>query len=121
MKTLKIQKLPNENQALQSILAHNKEDFNKDEIYVKINNTTVYKSIATNEIEKGFIGISAILRNHLLLTIPGITTISSHKPQENLLTDISIKISTYGKYKNVISLHEDELKEKRVVQGRLQL
>jgi vesicle-fusing ATPase len=110
----KVTKLSSNAQSLENILIHNKSDFNnKTEVYLRINDIVVYKSIADNSVGKGFIGMSGVVRNKLILDLVTDTvTVSEYKPKPQILKNMTIKIATFSKNKNIISLHEDEIKEK---------
>ena len=113
MTTFKLRRLLNELQALDNSLTHNKDDFKgQSKIYVKINNNVVYPSTSNVEVEKGYIGISSIIRTKLQVGLTDTVTITEHKIQPNLLNDIGIKVSMHNKNKNIFSLHEDELKDR---------
>lgn len=114
MNTFKVKKILNNTLASSNVLTHNKNDFSgKTELYLKINDTVMYKSVATGDTEKGFVGMGGIIRNKLLLNPTTDTvTIVEHKPKPIMVNIVTIKIAMFNKNKNIISLHEDEIKEK---------
>ena len=113
MSVFKLKRLLNETHAFDNTLKHNKDDFkNNNKIYARINNSVTYLSIADNGVEKGSICISGIMRTKLQLSMTDTIVIHMQKPETNLLNEISIRVSIHNKTKNIISIHEDELKEK---------
>jgi len=114
MSLFKVKRLLNENQAFENSLTHSKDDFKgQKKVYVKLNNNVIYPSNVSPEIEKGSLGISAIIRTKLQLALSDSVNVTECKLQTNLLSDITIKVTTHNKNKNtIISLHEDEIKDK---------
>ena len=111
MSVFKITKTLNNAYAYKNALVHNKNDFNgKNELHLKINNT-VYPSIA-NSIEQHTIGIGNIIRTQLQLKENDLTQVTEYILKNNILNELSIKITIINKTKNIISLHESEIKDK---------
>ncbi len=112
MSIFKVRKLSSESQALENTLTHNKDDFgNQKQIHIRVNNTVTYPSTHCPEIEKGSIGISGIIRIKLYLSLTDTITISESEPKNNPLSKIAIRITSHIKNKNILSLHEDEIKD----------
>ena len=116
MRSFKPKNLLNANYAFENTLIHNKDDFKgQSNIYLKLNDFVIYPSIA-DDVEKGTICMGLLVRTKLNLSLTDTFTITEISPsQYNILDDITIKISIYTKnklQKNIISIHEDEIKEK---------
>ncbi len=115
MKIFKPKNLPNLNYAFENTLIHNKYDFNgQTMIHVKLGDYVIYPS-AAGDIESGSICIGNLIRIKLNLSLTETINITQHNPEKNVLDGITIKILLSSKnksQKNIISIHEEEIKEK---------
>lgn len=119
MRSFKPKNLLNGNYAFENTLIHNKNDFKgQSNIYIKLNDFVIYPSIA-GDIESGAICIGVIVRNKLNLSLTDTIAVTELSPcKYKILNDITIKVSIYTKnklQKNIISIHEDEIKEKILI------
>lgn len=111
MVQLKVAKLTDEIYALNNQFNHNKDDFNGlTNIYVKIFDT-VYPSVHTS-IDKGVLGLGFIHRSKYRLSFNEKIDVELYNiKNENKISEMTVKISKKGKDNNIVSLHEDNLKE----------
>ncbi len=115
MRTFKPKNLLNPNYSFENALIHNKMDFNnQSNIYVKLADCVIYPSMA-GDVETGSICMGTSIRTKLNLSLSETINISQHIPEKTLLDAITIKVITSTKnksQKNIISIHEEEIKEK---------
>lgn len=94
-----------------NILNHNKNDFN-DTLYLMLNNITIYKSYPVDKISQGFIGLNQCVRNKLNIVLDDQLSVETYKPKETVIDKITINLTNVTKKKNLISLHEENIKDK---------
>jgi hypothetical protein len=100
--------------SLTNLFFHNPQDFNnKSCVYVKINNTYLYISIADSTIKPGCISISSPIKYKLGIQYNQNILLEEYIPVGNLLMDIIIHISLFGikKSDNELILHENVIKD----------
>lgn len=114
--------LPNgrDDLAYLNCMFHNKKDFNeKTELYLKINNTTVYKSVHRDDVAQKTIEMSSVLRRVYGIKSSDIEISDieiyveeiSDLQYSNILDFLKVKIYVYNKSNDIIYLHEEELRD----------
>jgi vesicle-fusing ATPase len=112
MKKYKIGKLSNETQIYLNILTHNKDDFGNGDIYLTMCGA-VYPSKCDPLVGLNMIGTNSFVRTkHELGLLDTIMVKEYRSLDRKNLVEMSMNIAVQGRNKDIISFHEDIIKEK---------
>ena len=102
---IKVTSLPTgrEDLVLMNCIFHNKKDFNgKNEIFLKLNNMVIYKSIHRNDVDDKTIEMSQILRRLLKITIRNpVVEFTEETPIINTIKKIKLRIGILREIKEI--------------------
>lgn len=105
---VKIAKLSSDDHALDNVLNHSQHDFPGSRRYFRLNRV-VYPSVPVL-MEPGSIGVGGIVRTRMNLALNDRATIMEVKPDLTPLAKLTVAITL--RTKNVVSIHEEEFREK---------
>ena len=97
-----------------NVIYHNKNDFDgKNELYLKINNFCIYKSIHRNDVEKECLEMNAIMRRLFKITITNqfVELVEIKYVSPNIINKLKINIYLKSDNDNIVSIHEEEINE----------